>query len=66
MAKEVHSISAKGVLDAANNTITEYSAKGEYLGELNIAEALEKFDGKIISFAIKHDKDLNMDEEETY
>lgn len=69
MAKETHSIVAKGFLSIADGKITEYSKKGEFLGELDVQEALSKFDGKEVAFSIKFDKDLNVpseDEEAEY
>lgn len=59
MAKETHTISVKGLLDAENRIITEYDKKGVCLGDVHIDSELAKFNGAEISFTIKLDKVLN-------
>ncbi len=55
MAKSVNTLSLKCSIDLENNTVTEYNAKGEEVGNHVFSDMIHSFDDKIVSLTIKEE-----------
>lgn len=62
MAKKVHSINLKGLLDLDTMEVTEQTKEAEFT--YDFLEVLREFDGKQVSISIKEEEELPVKDEE--
>jgi hypothetical protein len=60
MAKRTQKVSAKGVYDEDENTITEYDKDGNEIAVINVLEQLQTFNRKTIAFSISEDEQIGI------
>lgn len=58
MAKLTNSIVIKGILDTENDTITEITKESE--NEYSLSGILDRFDGRMVTYSIKEDSELEV------